>query len=211
MLIMSGIFNWNREERTTQRYGYFIVGKHPYEGSDTSGLVENQDNIAALKNKRVKLTAHVKATRQSSHIGDRFLGIFPEKPENGSIIELGVGTLVVRDNSAPDDDCSTVEIGIKPQDNRKRYWVDPHILYRLHDQTVEIHAEETNEEDSPVPQVTPVANEGVAISNGDGSFQLVGIDEKSKSKILPNVKRLGQGLFQIKNNFDEAGEEFKVK
>lgn len=140
--IGQGTLQWDRGERVGNRYGCF------YLTDQQESKIEPKFSAKAaqsLEGKRVKLTAEVKEARDSNHIGDIFLGIGPSTPNVGDSIDIGVGTFILEKNSE-----GKPAMGLKPSDGRSELWIDPRILYRLHMQTVEVFAQETNEPDSPV-------------------------------------------------------------
>ena len=75
--------------------------------------------------------------RKSEHVGDLFRGFFPETPEVGEEIILGEGSVFYMQ----EDD--RIYIGLKPNDGRKKDWLDPKKLYRAHAQYVELYFKET--------------------------------------------------------------------
>lgn len=133
--IGSGIFSWNANERRSNRYGYIFLDKENYDHDATATLYFDKALAAKLCGKKVKMHAVVTASRQSGHIGDFFLGIFPTQPEVGEHVDLGVGIL---DYQPEHSDM----VGLKPLDGRTELWIDPDKLYRLHDQTVDLFIEE---------------------------------------------------------------------
>jgi hypothetical protein len=79
---------------------------------------------------RGRLVAEVLATRPSTHPGDLFHGWHPTTPEVGERIQLGVGTLFFEE---------LWEVaGLRPDDGRETFWLDPPALYRAHEQTVRL-------------------------------------------------------------------------
>jgi hypothetical protein len=121
MLIGHGILNWNGHERVTDRYG-------------AVNLSENNEYFifpGLLEGERGLLYAIVKETRESSHCGDLFRGLFPSVPELDEKIILGSGTLFY----------SGIHVGIKPDDGRESDWLNVKNLYKLHEQTVDLHFE----------------------------------------------------------------------
>lgn len=120
-------FMWNGGERRSDRYGSFIVN--------------NPDSFKPLEGKQVKVLITVLEVRPSEHIGDLFHGFFHTEPKVGEHHTLAVGTLMIIDDS----------IAIKPSDGRDTFWIDPMLLYRLHQQTVEIEVQESDEPDSEYP------------------------------------------------------------
>ncbi len=97
----------------------------------------------------------------------------------------------------------------KTGDGRDELWFDPRILYQLHDQTVEVYAEETEEEEHKVEPFA-TGSEEVAISNGDGSLQ---VKTKGPSvTITPNVTKIEDGLFLIEPpGAGPKGSKYQIK
>lgn len=190
--IASGVFGWDSGERRSNRYGSIQIRSSPYDGNVVATATFNRKAMDALTGKRVRLACSVVETRASGHIGDAFLKIKPSTPTVGDVIELGVGVLFVADGYD-----GLPEIGLMPEDGRRELWIDPRQLYRLHDQTVDLYAEETQDRCSPVPDLSSEATDG-AIDNGDGTMQV-------KTRGMPhgavqvqaNVERLGDGLFCV--------------
>lgn len=102
-----------------------------------------------------------------------------------------------------------------PSDGREEFWCDPRVWYRLHDQTVELWIEETDEPESPDPSVhfADIDNDD-AISNGDGTLQIKTKKSISELKIAPKIERLtfGNGLFSVSNPSASGnqGERLKI-
>jgi len=140
-LIATGIFMWDSSERRSDRYGRFYCGSETYSAKDKVLPTFESEAAKALMGKRVRITVEVVAARESGHIGDIFHGISPMKPEKGDIIDLGVGTFDVGRNYNDDPD-----IGLCPNDGRGNWWINPHQLFKLHDQTVKVFVEETQDE-----------------------------------------------------------------
>lgn len=130
-LIGTGILNWPREERVFDRYG--VVALWPRGNEDGTPLPMD---IVPLEGIRGYLIAKVLEVRQSHHIGDLFRGFFPTTPEFGEEIVLGEGVVFYE---VHDD---RTFIGLKPEDGRKKDWLDPKKLYRAHQQYVELHFKE---------------------------------------------------------------------
>ena len=127
----TGVLNWPRGERVTDRYGFVTLFNAPA----AERVVLAREQIAPLVGLRGSLVATVREARQSMHIGDLFHGFQPPPggtPE-GTRIVLGTGTLTV----AADSDID-VMVGLTPDDGRAHFWLDPRALYRAHEQTVEL-------------------------------------------------------------------------
>lgn len=186
-----GIFSWNANERRSNRYGSFGLHQSDYNNKVKAVTDVSKDVCQEMIGKRVHITCKVIESRESSHFGDMFLQILPTKPDVGEIVDLGVGIFDLLE-----DEGVAITIVLKPGDNRKELWIDPRKLYRLHDQTVEVYAEETSDDFTPVADLNS-AEEG-AISNGDGSFQVKGVNvEDPNFRIYPNVDKIGDGMFCI--------------
>ncbi len=128
-LIGTGILNWPREERVFDRYG--VVALWPYDDERRNEpLPFTYEPFEGLKG---QLIAKVLEPRKSEHIGDIFRGFLPETPEIGEEIILGEGTVFYMQ----EDD--RTYIGLKPDDGRKKDWLDPKKLYRAHAQYVELY------------------------------------------------------------------------
>lgn len=134
-LIGTGILTWDKNERISDRYGSVWLmnsGNSLSEGIDVAKI--NLDK--SLIGKHVKLMAEIVETRQSTHVGDLFRGIYPRTPKVGDLIVLGEGELFSKYN-----DDHTI-IGLKPRDGRDRDWLNPRSLYDCHEQTVKLIVEE---------------------------------------------------------------------
>ncbi len=98
MRLGSGIFMWDSPERQSQRYGYFYLSDVNFHGTATVNPHFDLLTAQTFLGKKVKLWAQIIETRQSGHAGDQFIGIFPETPEIGDIINLGVGYFDLQKN-----------------------------------------------------------------------------------------------------------------
>jgi hypothetical protein len=183
-----GIFSWASIERQSDRYGSFYLGQEAIGGAISEASLDSEA-LRTFTGARVKVTAKVLEARRSGHVGDLSHSIFPTTPEVGEVVEIGVGCIGTESNSWD----GTVNIFLKPEDGREEFWLDPHKLYRLHDQTVEIYVECTSDPCHP-PPILNRADES-AINNGDGSYQVK--TTRKEVKVLPNVERLGDGLFAL--------------
>lgn len=133
---LKGIFIWDGYERRIDRYGYVTVDDCNYDQTaKIRAEVSDLGDLHRLDMQRVSIEVLVLETRESGHIGDVFRGIRPSTPEVGEVFSLGEGRLDVVPSG-----WSAIgrEIGLVPDDGRKTDWFDPHVLYKLHDQTVEI-------------------------------------------------------------------------
>jgi hypothetical protein len=131
----SGIFDWPRGERVSDRYGMIGLTISDYGKTVTETVKLDRAGLEGLRRQRVHITARVLAARDSGHIGDMFRGIFPSRPEVGEVVDLGEGKLMVGDVDG------WLVFGLVPDDGRDSDWFDPRKLYRLHDQTVELDIE----------------------------------------------------------------------
>lgn len=202
-LIAKGIFCWTSTERRTQRYGSIHVSDSPYEESARAEVYYDEVTLTEWRGQRVRLTARVVESRPSTHAGDRAIDVKPVQPTVGEVVDLGVGVLStdVSLDGLPD-------ILLVPVDGRERFWIDPRQLYRLHDQTVEIYAEQTTDAPSPAPDFRPTLGKR-AWNNGDGSFQVVNVPDGESVRLLPRIVPLGSGAAQIDCDY-APGEEIKL-
>ncbi len=125
ILLGTGILNWNKSERVSDRYGAVFL--------DTD---LHADAITPLLGKKGKLICEVLETRASNHIGDLSRGISPSTPKVGDTIELGEGILFTEGS------LNNLVVGLKPEDERATDWLNPHKLYNVHAQTVNLFFEE---------------------------------------------------------------------
>lgn len=195
MVTGTGIFNWLGDERRLARYGFVALWTGNYFETEHCVVELDAEAVRALEGKRVRMTAEVVETRKSGHIGDQFYEIKPTTPEMGEVIELGVGTLRL------DSFEGTLLMGLEPSDGRQELWLDPRKLYRLHDQTVLLTLEETEDPEHEAPDLKPVREDGT-LSNGDGSFQVRGT--QMPAKVPAKVQRLGGGMFTMSHNYEKG-------
>lgn len=200
-----GVLGWDRDERVSNRYGSVYLGRDAYPDRGVCPYFEvDREALARLEGQRVRLWAYVLEVRQSGHIGDLFLGVSPSTPEVASEHVLGVG--VLRVGKGYDGSSRVV---LEPLDGRPELWMDPRVLYRLHDQTVELFAEVTDEPGSvvePFEEAEPdgmlstgeVEPGGVAASGSEvmaQTFQTKGVPLPERA--CPEPERLGEGLFAL--------------
>lgn len=200
-MIAYGLFTWDGSERRSQRYGEITLHEANCFGDKILTSSFDHEAADALEGKRVRLKAVVAETRKSGHAGDLFLRIEPTTPQLGEVIDLGVGVFSV---GRFFDGHPTVLL--EPKDNRTKFWFDPRLLYRLHEQNVFLYAEETSDDFHPAPNV-PIYESNGAIANGDGSVQFAGPMVK---KIAPSVERLGDGLFVLGPPPDHRGARLEI-
>lgn len=170
MQVGHGIFMWDVEERREQRYGFFFMAPTTFDEKTHVSATLDTDYLAERVGKRVKAYCIVTESRQSNHAGDRAIDVLPSTPADGERVDIGVGLLVR--GTAYDGSPS---VGIQPSDGRCAFWTDPRSWYRLHDQTVDLFVEETEEPFSEVPPFRPVLNEtAFSVGDGSGDVQFVG-------------------------------------
>ena len=127
VILGTGQFGWQRRERVTDRYGAVAL----FDTGDGPAL--NLEVFTRIEGQRGHLEAVVIETRQSAHLGDLFRGLFPETPEVGEVIRLCEPGVAFVERG----DCG-LQVGIRPDDDRKVDWLDPEAMYRCHDQTVRL-------------------------------------------------------------------------
>lgn len=126
----TGRLTWPRAERVGDRYGVVMLMADGDSMTETSHYINPTDPPV---DRRGRLVAEVLETRDSTHIGDLFRGLFPETPEIGERIALGEGTFFTEDT-----DYGAITMGLAPDDDRTSDWLDPRNLYRAHEQTVRL-------------------------------------------------------------------------
>lgn len=138
ILLGMGSLSWLGGERRTDRYGTVMLYSEDSQGKSIAPDAHVLP-AAVLKaaGSKGKLVCVVLANRESTHIGDLFRGIAPTMPAVGEEITLGEGVLFY-DKPA---DRPIEAIGLKPEDGREHDWLDPNMLYRAHEQTVELYFE----------------------------------------------------------------------
>jgi hypothetical protein len=195
-----GIFAWCPSERMSGRYGSFFLTPSDYERTVYRAVRLDTGALRGFEGRTVRICLRVVESRPSGHAGDQFLEVFPgDPPEAESVIELAVGRLLLVDHShhAVEHHPTQVGIGITPGDGRSTLWLDPRILYVLHDQTVELLVEETTDpESAPSPLLDRPVDDGV-IMNADGVTLQVrgaGFTACRSVTILPDVERVPGGL-----------------
>jgi len=189
--IAHGVFGWDGAERKTDRYGAILILSQGFGADAVSTAAEFDHEVAsALEGKKVKLKAVVVESRTSTHAGDLFLGIKPSRPEVGEEIELGVGQLELGEVYWADGP----SILLIPSDGREQFWIDPRKFYRLHDQTVDIFVEETDEAETPAPDIESQADNTDVLNCGDG-IQVK--NRKIPERVYHEVSQLGDGMFAL--------------
>lgn len=128
-----GQLSWHAEERRTDRYGTVCLWSDA--SPDKPGIpLPWKPEAAACDGKTGYLVAYVLETRESAHIGDLMRGIYTERPVVDEVVELGPGILFFEEKPP-----WGVHVGLRPDDGRDTDWLDPHELYRLHQQTVRLY------------------------------------------------------------------------
>ncbi len=124
----TGVLTWARGERVSDRYGSVFLMP---EGQDSLNHGDPFVDLTRVDG-RGRLIAEVLKTRQSTHIGDFFRGLSPTTPEVGDRFILGEGTLWFLAEDFGDT------VGLTPFDDREHDWLDPTVLYQVHEQTVRL-------------------------------------------------------------------------
>lgn len=133
--IGTGRLTWDRSERISDRYGAIYLIDHGDSLSSGPTPYSELNIPQEWKGRRVRITARVLESRDSTHIGDMFHGVYPRTPAVGESILLGEGYLragLNRDNSM------TVEL-VPLDGESRRYRLRG--LYDAHEQTVELIAD----------------------------------------------------------------------
>lgn len=211
--IGTGVLSWDGSERRTDRYGAIVLDHGTYPGERVCEARLDLPALEALLHKRVRLVAVVLAARPSGHIGDLSHGIFPSQPDVGERVELGVGEL---DFETLEWSPPVIAIALEPRDKRdvltrETFWMDPRKLYRLHDQTVELFAEETSDPLHAAPNLKKAKAGAVGAVEEEGSIQLKGIDPHTeKIRTVPAVVPLGDGAFVVSGPEIKPGKRVNI-
>lgn len=135
ILIGKGSLSWNGAERRTDRYGSIgMFDENSVDNVITKGSYLDVDLIKSMEGISGSLFVIVTETRDSTHIGDLFRGIFPQTPNVRDEFTLGNGKLfqfVTGDGYK--------YVGVEPHDGRKNDWLDVKTLYMVHEQDVELY------------------------------------------------------------------------
>lgn len=174
----SGIFSWCASERQSGRYGAFYLACSDFRATVHRDVHLDLPALHALEGIHVRITVQVTESRPSGHGGDLFLQVFPgDPPAVGTTVKLAVGRLVLLDHTgfSRDDHPTQTGIGIAPSDGRRQLWLNPSLLYRLHDQTVELTIRPTSEPESPPsPLIDRTIEDGVMVNLDGESLQTRG-------------------------------------
>lgn len=198
--IGSGILTWCAAERQSGRYGAFFLAPTDFSETVVRPVHIDHPALCAFEGLHVRITVAVVESRPSGHGGDQALKVFPGAPPAvGTMIQLGVGRLVLLDHSAfdPDDHPTQIGIGLAPSDGRHLLWLDPEILYLVHDQAVEIFIEPTTDPESPPsPLVALEVEDGVYVNADGQTMQIRGTSLMNSASImlLPEVAESGGGI-----------------
>jgi len=150
ILLGQGRLTWSRYERIGDRYGAVSLMT---DGDSLNGVGKWVPISDEHDGQHGTLAAEVLETRDSTHIGDLFRGLFPETPEVGERIVLGQGTLFTERA-----DLGAVQVGLRPDDGRKVDWLNPEKLYRAHEQTVRLLF---------MPDPAPTASDQSSVEEGE--------------------------------------------
>lgn len=209
--IGSGIFTWCSSERRSGRYGTFFLAPSDLEERVQRDVHLDVAALRALEGRNVRIALRILESRPSGHLGDQFLKVFPGAPPAvGSVIELAVGRLLLADHSHHDARYHPTQVGIgtAPSDGRAELWLDPRVLYVLHDQTVELLIEETADpESAPSPLLDQPVEDGVMMTADGETMQFRGAAFEACSfvTILPDVEPVPGG-FRITPPRPEPGK-----
>lgn len=201
-----GIFTWSREERVSNRYGAFFLDKVSYtgEGTCTPHLDYVAMNKLANGMRRTRIVCEVVESRKSGHCGDHFLKVYPTQPAVGERVEIGVGDFSY---SFVEDEYN---IALVPEDGRAELWLDPRLLYRLHDQTVNVWAEETSDPPHAAPVIEQVEPDGALGADDQGGIQCKRVRVEDV-RVKPDFKRIGDGMFIMTPAKIEPGKRLEVE
>ncbi|MBB4635939.1 hypothetical protein [Longimicrobium terrae] len=161
-VVGSGILSWSVFERLGGRYGTIFLSPSDFLERVHHPVMLDTDALHALEGESVRLAVRVLECRSSGHAGDSLLYLVPgPPPAPGSVHELGAGPLFLEDQrEIPVAEHPTgLGIGIRPSDGRTEMWMDPRVLYRVHDQTVELLIDRTTAPETPPSPLLPGAGD----------------------------------------------------
>lgn len=189
-----GIFTWGVYERQSGRYGTFFLAPSDLGETLVRPVGLDVAALSALEGLHVRITLKVTESLASGHQGDQALKVFPGQPvEPGTFVELGVGRLILEDHTdfPVESHPTRIGIGLAPSDGRSKLWLNPSVLYHLHDQTVELFVNPTTAAESAASPLTDLAVEDGIYVNADGcSMQIRGTELNGASliAIVPDVE-----------------------
>lgn len=194
--VAEGILTWDGVERRSGRYGSICLDCQNYDNTCTSVAFLEYATLTSFMGKRVRMTCRVLESRESGHVGDMFLDIKPSRPEVGEEVDLGVA-----DFSLGESSWGPKILIMAPKDGRKDNWIDPRKLYRLHDQTVEVFLEETQDPYTPDPGLKPKRGDGTVMGSDEkgifGQSRGVSDEEALRMTQQATVRNMGDGLFVV--------------
>jgi hypothetical protein len=122
----TGVLDWDREERVSDRYGLVKLFQKP------AGTERSLVSLRQVGEKvHGRLIAVIRKARPPSHIGDFFHCILPKPGEVNARVILGEGALFFEDGG----------VGLLPDDGRDNLWLNITALYEVHNQTVTLFFE----------------------------------------------------------------------
>lgn len=191
--IGSGILTWCSTERSNDRYGTIVLDHTNYERTVFNDIVFNTDIVEKYIGKHVRLIAIVTESRKSSHCGDLTYNIKPTMPEEGVEITIGIGEFFQEDTQWS----KYPAVGLKPDTERTIWWLNPYILYNLHDQSIELFIEETTEPSSVFS--IPKEKENMYILSDNGIQIKTKKTDIKKIELEPQIIPIGNGTFMVKH------------
>lgn len=141
-----GALSWNPQERKSDRYGEVSL----YVDSGTVKLTPPPSAVGRTS----VLTATVFATHPPSPLGDLFHKVGPSVPTVGERVILGSGALELREQA--------LVAAVTPLDNRPRFRLDMHALYRVAHNEVELWWEPVSTSSGSAFWDAPGAKEALA-------------------------------------------------
>lgn len=205
MLLGYGIFAWTTDERVSKRYGAFYLSDSSFNGEKDSFYIV--DEYQKYQGKRVRILARVTSNRKSGHCGDHFIKVYPSTPEVGEEIDLGVG---IFNFSRSKYHKEHILFELAPVEPRNKYWMDPRLLYQLHDQTVSITISETTDPPHPVPDIVQYIPDGAVGADKGGTVQFSGSFDHDQVRLVPKVTKIADGLYVYTNPPIEEGKPVDI-
>lgn len=135
--IAVGVLTWCGSERRSDRYGSVMIldPAVPHTHGSLGGATAKALPLAVppeIIDAFGTLKAEVIEVRESEHIGDLFRGLRPGGAQVGETLVLGTGRLFKKPK------VTSPQVGVNPGDGRDADWLNPTMLYRVHECVVRL-------------------------------------------------------------------------
>jgi hypothetical protein len=129
----TGALNWSRDERIGNRYGFVAFFETDSRDQRIAPWTLDTALLRQLAGTRGRLVATIVTARDSTHIGDIALGVFPRRQLEGTRLVLGEG--ILRMGSAQGE--GSLRFGVEPEDGAYP-WMNVRALYDAHESVVRV-------------------------------------------------------------------------